>query len=389
LCQIDKKWYVQINFFYCNLTFFAKKSFWILIYIPFLFYETGVLLVSELEEISKMTIYPQIMEFPEQIEFALKTKIGNLPKASKVCICGIGASSIAGDIMTDYADGFSNLPIPVVRSMELPKWVDDDTLVIVISYSGNTRETLHMYDLAMNRRSKIICITSGGELTDKCTADKNVLVKVPLKTSSRGSLGYLLGSLAVIFEEMGICNGRTELYNMLDGLKDFRNSLMKDDKNKALAIAKTVQDRIPVIYGLVNIRSSTIRWKTQINENSKMIAFCGMLPEFNHNEIIGWTEDGGAENFLPIVLYDEAASDLMKVIMDSTIEIFRECGFDPFILRLKCESNMEKNLKFIMTGDFVSLFLAYFRGVDPCSIQTVTKVKEHVDLSEENRANKH
>ena len=345
-------------------------------------------MVSELEEISKMTIYPQITEFPEQIEFALKSRIGNLPKTSKVCICGIGASSMAGDIMTDYADSFSNIPIPVIRSMELPKWVDDDTLVIVISYSGNTRETLHLYDLATERRSKIVCITSGGELTNKCIADGNILVNVPLKTSSRGSLGYLLGFLAVIFEEMGICNGRTELYGMLDGLKEFRDSLMKDDKNKALTIAETVQNRIPVIYGLVNLRSSTIRWKTQINENSKMIAFCGMLPEFNHNEIIGWTGDDGAENFLPIILYDESASDLMKIIMDSTIEIFRECELEPFVLPIKCKGNMEKNLKFIMTGDFVSLYLAYFRGVDPCSIHTVTKVKEHVDLSEENRANK-
>ena len=343
-------------------------------------------MLSELEEISKMAIYPHIIEFPEQMEFALNSKVGNLPRASKVCICGIGASSIAGDIMTDYADGFSDVPIPVIRGIELPKWVDRDTLIIVISYSGNTKETLYLYDLALRRGCKIICITSGGDLMKKCISDGNALVKVPLRTSSRGSLGYLLGFLAVIFEETGICAGRTELLEMVDGLKRFRDGLMREDSLRTLSVARAVHDKIPVIYGLVNIRSSIIRWKTQINENSKMIAFCGMLPEFNHNEIIGWTEDGGAKNFAPIVLYDEDASDLMKVVMDSTIEIFRDHGLDPFVLRLTGSNNMEKNLKFIMTGDFVSLYLAYFRGVDPCSINAVNRVKEHVGQSEENRA---
>ena len=233
---------------------------------------------SELSKISKTTIYRHITGFPEQIDFALNVNIGRLPKVSKVCICGMGASGMAGDIMTDFADGFSEIPIPVIRGIELPKWVDADTLVIVITYSGNTKEVLCLYDRAAAIGCKIVCITSGGELLRRCVINNNTLVKVPLRTSSRGSLGYILGFLASVFEEAGICNSKEELQRMISSLKDFRDGLLEDENNIAASISASLEGKIPVVYALTNMRSSAVRWKTQINENSKMIAFCGIVP---------------------------------------------------------------------------------------------------------------
>lgn len=339
-------------------------------------------LVEEHKEISKMTIYKHIAGFPEQIEFALNADVGTLPRSSKVCICGMGASSLAGDIMSDYADGSSDVPIPVIRGIDLPRWVDHDTLVIAVSYSGNTKETLCLYDQAVSRGCSVICITSGGELMEKCAADDNTIIRLPSKSVSRGSLGYLIGYLAAIFEDMDICKGKTELSGMLDALKDFRDGLVTNEDESALNIAKIIGDRIPAIYGLMNMHSAAVRWKTQINENAKMMSFCGTLPEFNHNEIIGWTGDDGARNFVPVVLYDENASDTMRVVTDTTIDMFRERGLDVVRYPISGRNNMEKNLKCIMLGDIVSLYLAYFRGADPCSASTSERVKEHVDNSE-------
>lgn len=339
-------------------------------------------MVDELKKISKMAIYRHIVGFPEQIEFSLNVSLGRLPKVSKVCVCGIGASSIAGDIMSDFADSSSEMPIPVIRGIELPMWIDSDSLVIVISYSGNTKETLCLYERAVERGCNIICITAGGELLKRCIENENILLKVPMKASSRGSLGYYLGFLAVIFEQMGICPSRTELMGMIEQLKELRDSLMKKKDNPALSIARSISNRVPVVYGLANMRSAAIRWKTQINENSKMIAFCGTIPEFNHNEILGWTEDSTSKNFIPVMLYDEGATEMMKIVTDTTMSMLRDKGLEVNEYRVNGKNSLEKNLKCIMVGDFVSLFLAYMGNVDPCSISAISQVKQRVDSAD-------
>ena len=353
-----------------------KSSFYTIPLFGVLVYVNG-----ELNKISKTAIYRHTMGFPEQIEFALNVNIGKLPKVSKVCICGMGASGMAGDIMTDFADGFSDIPIPVIRGIELPKWVDSDTLVIVITYSGDTKEVLCLYDRAAAIGCRIVCITSGGELLRRCVTNNDTLIKVPLKTSSRGSLGYILGFLASVFEEAGICNSKEELQRMIPSLKGFRDELLEDTNSTAASISSSLEGKIPVIYGLTNMRSSAIRWKTQINENSKMIAFCGIVPEFNHNEIVGWTEDSTSNNFVPVFLYDEDASEMMRIVVDTTIKMLVEKGIDVKVFKVH-GNNMEKNLKCIILGDLVSLYLANSGNVDPCSVAAVSKVRERISDSE-------
>ncbi|MDR2698937.1 MAG: SIS domain-containing protein, partial [Candidatus Methanoplasma sp.] len=216
-------------------------------------------------KVSSSVIYKQVNGLPEQIEEALTAALPPLPVSKTVCVCGMGASALAGDVVSDYADVSSDFPINVVRGVELPGWVKKDTAVILVSYSGDTKEVLVAYDEARFRGCSIICLTVGGELRERCIAHKNTIIQMPGGLQSRSAFGYLLGYLSMVLEKMEICDAATALKNILPELKKHRDALVSKEDTLVEDIAKTLLHKIPVIYSLANMRSSAIRWKTQIN----------------------------------------------------------------------------------------------------------------------------
>ena len=327
-------------------------------------------------------MYKQVNGLPEQIEEALNSVLPPLPLSRSVCICGMGASALAGDVASDYADSFAGLPITVVRGIELPGWVGRETAVILLSYSGNTKEVLIAYDEARSRGCLMICITAGGELMRRCINDKNTLIHMPGGLQSRGAFGYLLGYLSKVLEEMGICDAATALGKILPELKEHRDSLISEDDTQVEDIAQALLHKIPVIYSLANMRSSAIRWKTQINENSKFISFCGSLPEFNHNEIVGWTSDKKNKMFVQVILYDDDASNVLRCMTDTSIGILEDKSLELISYHVTGSCNLEKNLKCIILGDFVSLQLAYLRRTDPVADIPVSEANDLVNIDE-------
>ena len=324
-----------------------------------------------------------VNSLPEQIEEALNSPLPPLPESKTVCICGMGASALAGDVVSDYADSTTGLPITVVRGIELPGWVGRETVVICVSYSGNTKEVLFAYDEARSRGCRVICITVGGELMQRCVSHKHTLIRMPSGLQSRWAFGYLLGYLSRAVEEMDICNAATALRNIQPELKKHRDKLMSDDNALVNSIAKALLHKIPVIYSLANMRSSAIRWKTQINENSKFISFCGSLPEFNHNEIVGWTSDEKNKIFMPVILYDDDASGVIKCMTDTSIDLLKDKKLKIVLYHVKGTCNLEKNLKCIILGDYVSVRLARLRKTDPAADIPVEEVNSLVIVDED------
>lgn len=334
---------------------------------------------GKISEIAGSDMYNHVISFPEQIESAVNSEISDVQNANKICICGMGASAMAGDIISDFSDGFSKTSITVIRGIELPKWVDKDTTVIMISYSGETKETLEAYKDALKRKCTIICMTSGGTLATLCEKNSNVLVKMPKGLISRGALGYMIGYLGIILEKMGLCEFRNVISEIVGKLKVFRNSLVSDDDNIAMQMAKTLLDKVPVIYSLYNMRSAAMRWKSQINENSKMIAFCGTIPEFNHNEIVGWTEDLVSEKFTPVILYDDNATEMLKYMTDTSLAMLMDRGLEVCLYHVEGVNALEKCLRCILLGDFVSLYLAFLRKADPTENEVIVEIQEQIE----------
>jgi glucose/mannose-6-phosphate isomerase len=169
---------------------------------------------------------------------------------------------------------------------------------------------------------------------------------------------------------MGICASRTELRTLIPSLKVFRDSIVKNgDKNLAITIANAIMGRIPVIYSMVNLRAAAIRWKMQISENSRTLAFCCTIPEFSHNEIVGWMEDYASDEFISIILEDDDPIEMLKCMTETLSSVLESNGIKLYTFKVKGSNDLEKNLKAIMLGDFVSHYLAHLKGVCPCEIQ--------------------
>jgi Glucose-6-phosphate isomerase len=309
-------------------------------------------------------VYGSAIELPEQIEEALKINAVELPATKKICVCGMGAAALAGEVFSDYIDGSSDIPLSVIRGIELPGWVSEGTTVIALSYSGNTEETVIAYEEARSRGCEMICITSGGELGKRCTLHNTPVIKLPPGLLSRDAFGYLLGSLAVILETMNISDAAANLRELVPELKRYRDARISDDDRVVKDISEMLVHKIPVIFSLANMRSSAIRWKTQINENSKFLSFCGSLPEFNHNEIVGWTGDAKNNIFMPVILYDDNASDIVRWMIDASSDVLRDRKIRTVTYHIGGPNNLEKNLKCIILGDIVSVYLADLIGSD-------------------------
>lgn len=338
--------------------------------------------MSERSEITESVMFKQTIGFPEQIETAMEYDLPDIPSSSEICICGMGTSALAGDILSDFNDSTSDTQMHVIRRTDFPKWVNEETVVILISYSGNTKETLMAYDEATKKKCKVICMTSGGELLAKTKSRKDPVVLLPEGLQSRVALGSMLGSLASVLEDMGVNRFKSELKKILPILKEKRDRMVDDNCDIARKIADKLVDKIPVIFSLANMRSAAIRWKNQINENSKNISFSGSIPEFNHNEIVGWTDDKvNNMNFMPVVLYDDNSSDMIKGMTDTVLGILADRNLEIIIHHIEGESNLEKNLKCIMLGDLVSIFLADISGTDPVTDKPLRDVRDRAETS--------
>lgn len=336
-------------------------------------------MITNLNVIDPSDMGKNISSFVEQLEVSTAEPIDISLDFDRITICGMGGSAIAGDILSDYSFGLSDVPITVIRGVQMPNWARENTLAIITSYSGNTRETLELYRQAMGQGCNIIGMSSGGHLEEYCREDGVFHLKVPTGIQPRCALGYLLGYLANLTESLGVSPSRSEIRGLLPTLAEIRDLLMLDDEeNPARELALKLHGKIPVIYAPTYMNSSAIRWKNQLNENSKMIAFNGTIPEFNHNEIVGWLEGGYQKPCVPVFLYDSNAPELLRCMMEASLDTMREKGLEVEVVEIEGENVLEKNLRSIMYGDFTSLYLAYINHVDPSPVNSISSLKERL-----------
>lgn len=298
------------------------------------------------------------MSLPEQIELAVKTDIGEVPKAEKVCIFGIGESSIAGDIISAYADDYSKIFVPSINSETVPGWVDKDTIAILVSYSGSNNLINDVYDEVKKRGCRIYCIVCSGLLNDKCKRDGNTVLQLPEGFTSRSSLGFEIGLLSVLVEKMGICDAHSRLKKVLPAVKEYRDSIFTDERIGNLKFK--LHDNTIAIYGSPDFRASFKRWKMSLNDDMGSPAFCGELPEFNHNEIVGWANHNQNDKDLRIVmLRGKYKNVILTEIIDKTIEVLEENGRHVIDLKIPGSEPIEKNLHAIILGDYISQLMKY------------------------------
>lgn len=301
-----------------------------------------------------------------------------------VVITGLGGSAIGGDLIRMITQERSAIPIMVNRDYTLPAFVDEKTLVIASSYSGNTEETLAAYQEALKRKAKILAITTGGELKNKALADEVPVITIPAGMPPRAALGYSFFPILVALEEQGIIPRRHfKIEESIKLLKDARNQFHYDtpeSENPAKLLARKLHGKLPVIYGVAGVTEViAVRWKGQFNENSKHPAFFNVFPELNHNEIMGYEGDKDLLSRMEIVILrspDEI--DRIKKRIEITKGLIENTVSGVTEIWPKGETPLERMLYLILFGDYVSAYLAILNQKDPTEIDFINSLKDRM-----------
>jgi glucose/mannose-6-phosphate isomerase len=304
-----------------------------------------------------------------------------LPEAegiASIAVCGMGGSAIAGDVLAAVAAPRLRIPVAVVRTPELPEFCGPHTLLIASSYSGETSETLGLFEEAVVRGCRILSITSGGALAERSAELGVGRVLVPGGLMPRAAFGHLaLGALGAL-EAMGIAPSHAADVDEAVLLMDEVVAESGPDAsgpNPAKALALAIGERVPVVWGADGIASvAATRWKTQFNENAKVPAFAAALPELDHNEVVGWSQ-GRGDGFAVIALRHGGEHGDVSARFPLSEEIARRSGADVHEVEARGRSDLARLLSLVQVGDLVSTYLGLARGVDPSPIEAITTLK--------------
>jgi glucose/mannose-6-phosphate isomerase len=344
-----------------------------------------------------MSIDPKSMktlveEFPAQVQAA--AKVGqNLSLAmpghiGAIVITGLGGSAIGGDLVRSIAGQHLRVPLIINRDYDLPGFVDASSLVFACSYSGNTEETLSAYQQARKNKASVICVTSGGRLAEMGKIDDYPVLSLPGGLPPRTALGYslfmLLGAMQALLLIPDMTEPIRETIDLLKKLKERYGTKNPESANAAKNLAHSLHGKIVSIYGSSGILdAAAYRWRSQIAENAKNLAFHHLLPEMNHNELVGWLYPEDVLRKVGVVLLrDKGDHAQVQRRFDLTRELIAKRAGVLHEVWSEGESLLARVLSTIYLGDFVSLYLAYLNEIDPTPVQVIDYLKQRLSAAE-------
>ena len=300
-----------------------------------------------------------------------------------VIACGMGGSAIGGDVVRACIVDRLGVPFEVVRGYDLPAWASPRTLVVGVSYSGDTAETLSCVREALARGCRVVAVASGGELSALARERGLPLIPVSGGLQPRAALGYLVASLAALLERVGLVDGIggqvAEASALARRLATELAPDVPESDNVAKRLARRLHGRVPLIYGAALAAPAARRWKTQINENANTPAFFAELPELNHNESSGWTADPAVSASLHVVLLeDRLAGPPLRQRAALTRELVSAYAAGVDVVESRGDAPLARLLSLSTVGDHASLYLALLYGLDPATIEAVTWLKRRM-----------
>ncbi len=323
-----------------------------------------------------------IADFPIQLQEALiigqSYRFATAKKAfSNVVLTGLGGSGIGGSIVQNYVFDKMKVPFIVNKDYSLPAFVSANSLVIVSSYSGNTEETTAAMQQALKAKATIVCITSGGKVAEVARKKKIDCILVPAGMPPRSCIGYSMTQILFILQYFGLVKDNFE--------KDIKTSikLIKDDikdiQKRAKVLAQKLYGKTPVIYTASDFEGVGIRFRQQINENSKMLCWHHAIPEMNHNELVGWRDKDNSKAV--VILRNETDYDRVKLRIDINKKVIKKYTSNITEINSKGKSYWEKVFYFIHLTDWVSVYLADMRKQDATEVKVIDFLKGELSKS--------
>lgn len=340
-------------------------------------------------------MYRRITELPQQIEDSWRGSAGlSLPawyrNVQNVLVAGMGGSAIGGSLLQAYGADTIPLPIAVWRDYGLPAWAGENTLIIAVSYSGNTEETVSALTEAKRRGAKLIAVSTGGTVTEMARHEDIPLLSFSYAAQPRATIGYLFTPLLRIFSTLGLLEDQErdvrEAIDVATRSVERWGGDMPASENAAKRIAEASHGREVVIYGAEFLDAVAHRWKTQMNENAKNWSFWEEFPELDHNAVVGYEYPKALSDAVQVVtLYSGDLSPRIRLRMSITQKILEGFGGHWMLAEADGNGRLAQMYSLIALGDFASYYLALLNGADPTSIAPINFLKQELAQDERNQ----
>jgi len=333
-----------------------------------------------------------IKDLPDQLEsvnrqmkdFAVPTPY---IKAKNIVVLGMGGSAIGGALTASLALLKCKIPVYVHRDYDLPGFVNHESLVIGVSYSGNTEETISGFTQAAERGAKLLAISTGGQISAICRKYRVPLFAIDYGAQPRAALGYLLGGVVIILNKLSFLElGDNEIAETIKLMRALENKIhigIPSQQNQAKQLAQRIQGKIPMIIGSGVLSEVARRWKTQINENPKQLAIFEILPELNHNMVVGLDfPEKLPEKVFVIMLQSKFDHPRNKIRQQATLQILQQKKIQYETIYMQtATTTLAEMMLVIFLGDFVSYYLAMLNKVDPTPVDTISYLKDRLAAS--------
>lgn len=305
-------------------------------------------------------------------------------KISSIVIAGMGASGVIGDFIRVILKN-SHVPVIVLKSASLPSFVNSESLVISITYSGRTRETLDVLSASMALGARNLVITSSAKLGSFCSSKGIPWVQVPENGFPRATLGFMLVSALAALHKLGVAGSFdadvSEATQILGEIRSQCGPEMPHKTNPARLLAQALVGSFPIIYGESGFTEVVaVRWKQQINENGKAHCYYDVFPELLHNEVESWhlADNGQVKQYVLLLMRDSSweADAGMEGKIEATKRLAEGKGTKVVDLWTKGRSELARLLSLCYVGDYVSVYLSILRGIDPGPVHNIEQLKK-------------
>ncbi len=304
-------------------------------------------------------------------------------RARGVVIAGMGGSATAADYFAAIANVSSEIPVVVSRGYTLPNWVNSETLVVISSYSGNTEELLSSYDDAWKRGAMMLAMTRGGAIGARAEGDGVPVHSIDYLSQPRAALAHSLAPLlrlGLMLGITGVANDEVEAAG--SGHRDFVEALepsVPEERNEAKQIASALQVRFPLVLGAEHLASVASRFKNQVAENAKALGAADILPEANHNLVVGLANARDFEETLSLITLESGLyHERTQKRFDLTTTYFAEQGIPVHRCPVNGETILAELLLGTAWGDYVSCYLGLLNGVDPSPVPPIDRLKREL-----------
>ena len=354
---------------------------------------TSNLTAEEINRIDLAGMLGRVMSMPKHFREASE-RVKSAPiklqfeRIRNILIAGMGGSAIGGELVKSLT--YHQLPVPlaVCRSYSLPKFVDQHTLVIVSSYSGNTEETLSTFQQALQRGAQIVCVTSGGQIG--ALAEKHGLIKfsLPAGFPPRSALVHLMVPILKTLHACGFIADPApdinEAITLLEKLGQRYHPNHAAPENFAKFLAQALAERVPLIYAAEIYEAVAWRWKEQFCENAEILSWHNVFPELNHNELVGWGQRRELDQKFQVIYLNDAQATTAEIHprvqarMNLTQGLIEQSSAPVIRIAALGESLLARFFSLIFLGDLASVYLAVLGGVDPTPVAKIDYLKNEM-----------